>query len=135
MIRLMKKADLPQVKDMMYSLWPKEFDGKMEKNETIFVSEEKGKLNGFIALSVRPWVEGANISPCPHIEGWYVAPQFRKKGVGKKLVKHAETWAKKQGFLELTSDVEMENKISLLAHKALGFTPTYKIQYFSKKLF
>ena len=119
---------------MMYGLWPDEFDGKLDEGETIFVSESDGKLIGFIALSIRNWVEGASIAPSPHVEGWYVDPEFRGKGIGTELMKAGEKWAADQGFKELTSDVEMENSLSLKVHEALGFEPTSKIQYFRKNL-
>jgi aminoglycoside 6'-N-acetyltransferase I len=134
MIRLMEKRDEPEVIKMMYDLWPDDFDGKLIENETVFVYEHQGKLNAFITIGIRPYVDGADSSPCPHIEGWYVAPDSRRQGVGAELIKAAENWATSQGFTELTSDVLLENTVSLQAHEALGFKPTEKIQYFKKEL-
>lgn len=130
----MQQSDLSDVLKMMSDLWPEDFDGELSENETVFVSEMGGKITGFVAFAVRPWVEGADIAPCPHIEGWYVSPEYRRQGIGGELVRAVEVWAKQKGFSELTSDVEMKNTISLDAHKALEFEPTSQVQYFKKKL-
>ncbi|RJQ37026.1 GNAT family N-acetyltransferase [Candidatus Parcubacteria bacterium] len=134
MIRPIQEADKGRVKVLMRALWPDQ-DVSSDLDDTIFVWEEPdGRLGGFISAAVRPWVEGADAAPCPHIEGWYVEPDLRKRGIGRALVAAVEQWAREQGFQELTSDVEMESAGSLAAHQALGFEPTEQIQYFRKKL-
>ncbi len=134
MVRLLKQSDIPAVLQMMYRLWL-DFDGKHDfEKETVFVWEEGGVLSGFITVSVRPWVDGAESAPCPHIEGWYVEPNQRKQGIGKALVKAAEEWCIQQGYTEITSDALLDNAVSISAHKAIGFQPTEQLQFFKKKL-
>lgn len=109
---------------------PYDFSG-----ETVFVWERATDgLGGFISVSLRPWAEGCGSEPVPYIEGWWVAPDLRGAGVGRKLVAAVEQWCRKQGFMELGSDVELDNIASLQAHAALGFEPTIRLQFFRKIL-
>ena len=70
----------------------------------------------------------------PYLEGWFVEAPLRQRGIGQKLLAAVEAWAKGQGFVELASDVYLNNTVSLSAHRALGFEPTRQIQHLKKKL-
>lgn len=49
-------------------------------------------------LSLRhDYVPGATQSPVAYIEGIYVKENYRKQGLGKALIQHAEQWAIEQG--------------------------------------
>jgi aminoglycoside 6'-N-acetyltransferase I len=48
----------------------------------VFVAEDHGKIVGMLELSLRPYVDGCDSSPVPFIEGWYVAEDARRTGVG-----------------------------------------------------
>jgi len=78
-------------------------------------------LCGFIELAIRPFSDGCDSMPVPHVEGWYVEPALRGAGLGRRLMACAEAWARARGFCELASDTEVENRASLLAHQACGF--------------
>jgi aminoglycoside 6'-N-acetyltransferase I len=67
--------------------------------------------------------EGCESRPCPYIEGWWVAPDLRRTGVGRALIAAVESWCTAHGYTELASNVELDNDISLQAHAALGFEP------------
>ena len=47
---------------------------------------------------------------------------------------HAERWARALGYSELASDAEIDNTVSIAAHRALGFEETDRIVCFLKKL-
>jgi GNAT superfamily N-acetyltransferase len=81
-----------------------------------------GGLCGFVEASVRPMADGCTTHPVGYVEGWYVDPDVRQKGVGRALVKAAEGWASSQGCQEMASDAHLANHTSIAAHKALGFT-------------
>jgi aminoglycoside 6'-N-acetyltransferase I len=134
MIRDYHPSDNERLQIMLHALWS-DYDGQEDlANEQVFVWDQDGVVMGFILIGIRPWVDGAESSPCPHIEGWYVEPELRRQGVGRALVRAAEDWCKAAGYTELTSDVLVDNDISLQAHVALGFTPTERVQYFKKIL-
>ena len=133
-VRLMRPDELSDVTDMMRTLWPGG-DNYDFSDETVLVWErERGGLGGFISFSLRPWAEECDSSPVPYIEGWWVAPDLRRTGVGRSLVRAVEEWAFDHGYRELASDVQLENDVSLRAHAALGFEATLRVQFFRKRL-
>ena len=92
-------------------------------------------LVGFAEVSIRnDHVEGTKESPVPYLEGWYVEPSHRGKGIGKALIKAIEDIALKKGFKELASDAELENKSSIEIHKNIGFREVGRSVHFVKSL-
>jgi GNAT superfamily N-acetyltransferase len=81
-----------------------------------------GGLCGFLEASVRLMADGCATQPVGYIEGWYVDPDVRQKGVGGALVEAAEAWASLQGCREMASDARASNSISITAHRCLGFS-------------
>ncbi len=133
-VRLMRPAEVPDVVEMMRALWPTTGDYDFT-GETVFVWERPaGGLGGFVSFSVRPWAEGCDSVPVPYIEGWWVAPDLRRAGAGRALIEAVERWCRDHGYVELGSDVDLENAASLQAHLALGFELTLRLQFFRKRL-
>jgi len=99
-----------------------------------FVAEQDGNLVGFVEASLRSYAEGCDSSPVGYLEGWYVAPQYRLKGVGRRLVQAAEDWARAQGCTEMASDSELANTPSHQAHARLGYQEVERIVCFRKAL-
>ena len=133
-VRLMLPRELPDVTEMMRTLWPDAGDYDFG-DETVFVWQgPDGNLGGFASVSLRPWAEGCLATPVPYVEGWWVAPDLRGTGVGRALIAAIETWCRDQAYAELGSDAEVDNTASLDAHKALGFEPTLRLQFFRKRL-
>src|SRR5687767_6568832 len=119
---------------MMRELWP-DCDDETIVDDCVFVVErEDGSLGGFIALSMRPWAEGCTSSPCAYIEGWWIAADLRRRGLGRALVDAAEQWARAQGSRELASDALTSNTGSLEAHRALGFDEVERVVALRKRL-
>ena len=99
-----------------------------------FVAEEGGRLLGFLELDQRKYAPGCSSSPVPFIEGWYVDPHVRRRGIGRALVSAAENWARSAGFTEIASDSEVENDGSIAAHGALGFSEIERVVCFRRAL-
>ncbi len=93
-----------------------------------------GGLCGFVEASIRPHVDGCATRPVGYVEGWYVDPDVRRQGVGRKLVEAAEGWAAGQGCREMASDAHLGNTVSHEAHKALGFVESQRLVHFRKRL-
>ena len=89
---------------------------------------------GFAELSIRPCAEGCRTEGIGFLEGWFVAPEVRRQGVGRDLVRAAEEWARSQGCTEFASDARADNELSAVAHRALGFADEGLIRCFRKDL-
>ena len=93
-----------------------------------------GSLAGFVEIGSRPYAEGCATTPAAYLEGWYVDPDVRRRGLGKRLIEAAEAWALSQGYAEIASDTVIENEISLGAHLALGYEEVERLICFRKRL-
>jgi aminoglycoside 6'-N-acetyltransferase I len=91
---------------------------------------------GFIEGSIRAdYVNGTETSPVGFVEGVYVLPTWRRRGVARRLYEAIGDWAKARGCRELASDALLENEASQRAHSALGFRETERVVYFVKTLY
>jgi len=129
---------------MRKALWPDcpEPDHAVEmaeylcrKTMTAFaIKREGGGLGGFVEVAERPITENNEPGPFAHVEGWYVDPDLRRRGLGRRLIQAAENWAVEQGYTEIRSDTAIENLDSQRAHNALGFEETSRGVYYRKRL-
>ena len=87
----------------------------------VFLAHSGKDAVGFAEISERSVVAGAGTRPAAYLEGWWVSPDFRRKGVGKALIGAAAAWARDAGYAVFGSDVEIDNPTSQTAHEALGF--------------
>ena len=102
--------------------------------EVLLAFDDDGGALGFVELSIRPYAEGCETERVAYLEGWYVVPTARRRGVGRRLVHAAEAWAARQGCAELASDALIDNELSAAAHAALGFEEVERITCFRKDL-
>ena len=93
-----------------------------------------GSLGGFLEAGLRKYADGCNSSPVGYIEGWYVDEDLRRQGVGERLVRAAEEWAREQGCSEMASDTWLDNDPSISAHLSLGYEEVERLVHFCKKL-
>jgi aminoglycoside 6'-N-acetyltransferase I len=92
--------------------------------------DEHDALIGFAELSIRSIVDGAAHSPCGFLEGWYVVPEARRRGVGRALVDAGIAWLRARGVREIGSDTQLDNALSIAVHAALGFEETGRVVQF-----
>ena len=102
--------------------------------EAVFIAEEDAEPLGLLEVAMRNFSDGCESMPVPHVEGWYVEPSARRRGVGRALMRAAEEWARERGFTELASDTEPWNDTSLAAHARLGFVETERLVKLRKVL-
>ena len=129
----MRDGDRPAVIAMMTELWP-DFDGDYRDEEVVVWERDDGTLGGFASYALRPWAEGCASMPVPYLEGWWVAPELRRRGVGRALVAAIEAWARAHGHVELGSDALVDNHTSHAAHAALGFDEVERVVAYRKRL-
>lgn len=141
-IRPLTPLDLPAYLPLRTALWPDSAASfELEVAEILeaehlaaFVAEQDKKLVGFAEVSLRGYAEGCDTSPVGYLEGWYVAPQYRQTGIGRRLVQAAEGWARAKGCTEMASDSELANTQSHQAHARLGYQEVERIVCFRKAL-
>jgi aminoglycoside 6'-N-acetyltransferase I len=152
-IRKVEPQDAAQWSEMRTALWPEVGEsthpvevarylehpgpGPGAMPEAVFVAvdpEDPSALRGFVEVSRRAYAEGCETSPVGFLEGWYVDPEFRRRGVGRALVAAAEQWARDKGCREFASDALADNAVSAAAHHALGFQEVEVIRCFRKEL-
>lgn len=101
---------------------------------TLVAARSGGGLAGFAEFGTRPWAEGCVSRPVAYLEGWYVDPDVRRRGIGAALIRAGEAWAGRMGLRELASDALIENTTSHHAHLALGFAEVERVVLYRKLL-
>jgi len=143
-IRLIDEGDCDAWARLRDALWPgslvdhqtetREYFATRAATPIVFVAQSAGRIVGFLELDFRKYAPGCDSSPVPFIEGWYVEPAFRARGVGRALVAAAEAQARAEGHVEIASDTEIENTAGQAAHRALGFAEIERVVCLRKAL-
>ena len=149
-VRQAQRSDKDELAKMRALLWPeasieehrKELDSilRSRMNGTlpmaVLVSQgEDGALTGFIEVGLRSHADGCDPArPVGFVEGWFVHEASRKQGIGGALMRSAESWARKQGCLEIASDTWIDDERSIRIHQSLGFEVVDRCVQFRKPL-
>lgn len=147
LVRPAERADRDTWLEMRRALWPEgspsehaeEIDrylaGSLSRPAEVLIAlGGRAAALGFVELSIRPWAEGCLTDRVAYLEGWYVVPSARRRGVGRALIEAAERWALGQGCTELASDALIDNRASDAAHRATGFEAVERVTCFRKAL-
>ncbi|WP_245891914.1 MULTISPECIES: aminoglycoside 6'-N-acetyltransferase [Devosia] len=139
--------DAPDWIAMRSDLWPGGGDGGTHADDinrlladagdtvNLIARDGSGHALGFAEASLRrDYVNGCQTTPVAFLEGIYVVPEARGRGVAKALVAAVEDWARASGVSELGSDAAPDNMASLKMHHALGFEETQRVVFFRKLL-
>lgn len=148
-VRRATEADLDLLKPMRQDLWddltPEENDKELRTRMSghtptgmatvVLIAELDGEPVGFMSVDLRSAADGCDWNhPVAYVEGWYVKPRIRRKGVGRALIAAAEEWAREQGCIEFASDTWIENDSSRRAHEAAGFEEVDRVVHYRKRL-
>jgi aminoglycoside 6'-N-acetyltransferase I len=140
------KADSADWLNLRLALWPDTSDDDhrgeiaqiLEHAATtlnIIAREDDGTPIGFAEAGLRhDYVNGTDTSPVAFLEGIFVVPMARGRGVARALVAAIEDWARQMGCTEFASDALEDNTASHAMHKALGFEETERVVFFRKVL-
>ena len=120
MIAACASIDAPGWLELRQALWPETREAHV------------AEMAAFLAeAAIRSdYVNGTQSSPVAFLEGLYVAPAFRRRGIARLLVAEIICWAKARGCHELASDALLDNT----AHRALGFEESERVVFFRKRL-
>jgi aminoglycoside 6'-N-acetyltransferase I len=149
-IRPARPADASALATLCFALWPdssleehaREVEAKLagEARTTLslicFVAEAPdATLVGFVEAGLRSHADGCDpLQPVGFLEGWYVAPEFRRRGIGRRLVATAEDWARAQGCKEMASDTWINHDLSQRAHEGLDYEVVDRCVHYRKNL-
>jgi aminoglycoside 6'-N-acetyltransferase I len=145
-VRAAEPRDIDDWVRLRTALWPADleehrgsadrfFTGhRHEPAEVLLAFDDEARAIGFVELSIRNIVDSCTSDRVAYLEGWYVDPSVRRRGVGAALIAGAERWALQQGCTEFGSDSLIGNEISERAHLALGFEETCRVVNFRKDL-
>jgi GNAT superfamily N-acetyltransferase len=59
----------------------------------------------------------------PNIFLVYVEPTYRRQGIGKALMEYAHSWAKAQGYTQISLQVFTNNQHAIDLYQQLGYQP------------
>ena len=144
-VRPAAERDFAAWGSMRRKLWPdivpEELPAEFERfldpdwHESAFVAEdEDGRLAGFAEASVRSVAEGGPEGPAAYLEGIYVEPDRRRRGIARLLLAAVEQWARDRGLRHLGSDALLDNQASHAWHEAAGFGEVERLVIFGKPL-
>jgi aminoglycoside 6'-N-acetyltransferase I len=86
-----------------------------------------GGLCGLVEVAIHTSAPGCRTGQVGYLEAWYVDPEWRGQGIGRRLVEAGEAWARAQGCREMASDTTLDYPISPTAHAALGYTTVERL--------
>ena len=124
-------------------LWPdpgledvEECAAMLESANFLFlVAKDDVEAIGFAEGSIRnDYVNGCETTPVVFLEGIYVLPEHRKRGVARALCLALAQWGRDRGCKEFASDALLDNLESHAMHRALGFEETERVVCFRKIL-
>lgn len=142
-VRAAVGADAQALLALRLALWPDADDGLAELQAALaqadashlLVVDDADAALGFAEVSVRhDYVNGTESTPVGFLEGWYVSPAWRGRGLGRALVAAAVEWTREQGCAELASDARLDDSGAQAAHAACGFEPTERVVYYRLQL-
>lgn len=106
-----------------------------ERQVAFLCEDDAGVVAGFAEASLRSdYVNGCETSPVAFLEGIFVVPSHRRRGVARALVTAVERWAMSHSCRELASDTDLSNLASQSLHASLGFEETERVVYYRKEL-
>jgi aminoglycoside 6'-N-acetyltransferase I len=81
------------------------FAGTLPEPEAVLLAEEEGsRIVAIAELSVRsdlPELDGRRVG---YVEGLYVIPEVRNRGIARRLLQASREWARQQGCTGFASD-------------------------------
>lgn len=147
-MRIMRagKDDIEAWSRLRAQLWPdataqehgRELDRLLDAGEDFcgfLAVSPSGDVAGFAEAALRrDYVNGCETSPVAFLEGIFVLPGYRRRGLARRLVAAVAAWGKEAGCTEFASDAHLHNDGSHRMHAALGFTETERVVFFRKFL-
>lgn len=135
-IREIEERDYLEVSGLLVNdLWDNKFSGesvisffdkiKNDKNYKTFVALLNGNVVGIISTVVMFWATTNNL----FIQAFVVKKEYQNKGIGKKLLKYAEDYAKVNGITGIGLQSGVQRTVAHVFYEHNGYI---KSNYFYK---
>ncbi len=99
-----------------------DFVAQPERYAQFIARSDAGQPLGLAEAAIRTdYVNGCDSSPVAYLEGLYVRPEQRCRGIARALVAAVAAWGRERGCTELASDCLLDNTVSQAVHTRLGF--------------
>jgi ribosomal protein S18 acetylase RimI-like enzyme len=130
-IRAAVKADIPQLLELYAQLNPLDepvdanvaaavFEQAVSNGVTYFVAGDGGRVVGTCYIAIIPNIT-RRCSPIGFIENVVTAAEYRRRGVGRKLMDAAVRYAKAQGCYKVTLQSGSTRTEAHKFYEAMGF--------------
>jgi aminoglycoside 6'-N-acetyltransferase I len=135
--------DVHAVTDLLVQLYDAEAAELLAENERLL--QDRDQVFFLALVGERPvgvvhaalrhdYVNGTSTSPVGFLEGLFVLPAYRRRGIAGSLVDMCQVWAAEHGCRELASDALLDNEDSHRFHLSLGFEETERVVYFRRNI-
>ena len=116
----------PKNKEQLIALWQRCFPNNAPHNEPTIVLQAKLKVDDLVFIAEeKDKIIGACMAGYDGHRGWLYAvailPEYRRKGVGSKLVKYVLSELKKLGCIKVNLQIRSTNKEVAQFYRSIGF--------------
>lgn len=141
-IRPAAEADLPELVELLRQLFELEQDFKPDASKQqaglslmlespfaeLLVAECGGRVAGFCGVQLQ--ISTAMGSYAAQIEDLVLHPEFRRRGIGSRLLDAAGAWAKQRGARRLQLNCDDQNLPAMRFYEARNWIRTHLFNYF-----
>ncbi|MDR7870695.1 MAG: GNAT family N-acetyltransferase [Tissierellaceae bacterium] len=140
MVEIFKASNenLDQLTELALALWSNNEKQDLIKSDLIYIighlsnrvllAKSDEDYIGFIHMSIRNgFVEGADTSPVGYVEGIYVKPDFRRKGVAKELYHAGLEWLRSKKCTQIGADIGIDSNMCPDFYLDIGFKEANRI--------
>ena len=136
------EADLPELVELLRHLFELEQDFEPDASKQqaglslmlespfaeLFVAECGGRVAGFCGVQLQ--ISTAMGSYAAQIEDLVLHPEFRRRGIGSRLLDAAGAWAKQRGARRLQLNCDDQNLPAMRFYEARNWIRTHLFNYF-----
>jgi ribosomal protein S18 acetylase RimI-like enzyme len=110
-------------------LWIKFFETHVRsRTKLALVAEHKGKLIGYLLGGIQKRPPIFKIREQGFVSDLAVTASKRNKGIGTRLMKEFDRWAKKKGLKLITLNVFPKNEPGIKFYKKRGYVPVALVE-------
>ena len=92
----------------------------MSHNEVVFIAEANNKIVGYLAGSINV-EQSYNTRTFAELDNMYILEEYRKYGIGSKLVNELKTYCRSLGIQELKVTASYKNINAINFYRKNGF--------------